>query len=108
MPLPCLDERLVSSHPHPLLRSNPWGRTGISSRGLLGRWGPNHAADPVVTRWKRDAQGKLVKDSAGNKILQFVAVKRSDNGQWALPGVRCVGGHSRREDGNEGGNARRL
>ena len=20
-------------------------------RGLLGKWGPNHAADPVVTRW---------------------------------------------------------
>ena len=20
-------------------------------RGLLGRWGPNHAADPIVTRY---------------------------------------------------------
>ena len=29
---------------------NPVGRTGISGRGLLGKWGPNHAADPVVTR----------------------------------------------------------
>jgi len=27
------------------------GRTGICGRGLLGRWGPNHAADPVVTRY---------------------------------------------------------
>lgn len=29
---------------------NPRGRTGLSGRGLLGRWGPNHAADPIVTR----------------------------------------------------------
>ena len=29
---------------------NPVGRTGLRGRGLLGRWGPNHAADPVVTR----------------------------------------------------------
>jgi ADP-ribose pyrophosphatase len=29
---------------------NPRGRTGISGRGKLGRWGPNHAADPIVTR----------------------------------------------------------
>ena len=26
------------------------GRTGIKGRGLLGRWGVNHAADPIVTR----------------------------------------------------------
>ena len=29
---------------------NPRGRTGIKGRGLLGRWGPNHAADPIVTK----------------------------------------------------------
>uniref|UniRef100_A0A493TA46 Uncharacterized protein n=1 Tax=Anas platyrhynchos platyrhynchos TaxID=8840 RepID=A0A493TA46_ANAPP len=29
---------------------NPAGRTGLTGRGLLGRWGPNHAADPIVTR----------------------------------------------------------
>lgn len=27
------------------------GRTGMIGRGLLGRWGPNHAADPIVTRY---------------------------------------------------------
>lgn len=31
---------------------NPRGRTGLCGRGVLGRWGPNHAADPIVTRWK--------------------------------------------------------
>lgn len=30
---------------------NPLGRTGMRGRGLLGRFGPNHAADPVVTRY---------------------------------------------------------
>lgn len=29
---------------------NPLGRTGCKGRGTLGRWGPNHAADPIVTR----------------------------------------------------------
>lgn len=29
---------------------NPIGRTGVCGRGQLGKWGPNHAADPVVTR----------------------------------------------------------
>ncbi|KAJ1346136.1 putative nudix hydrolase 6 [Parelaphostrongylus tenuis] len=52
---------------------NPIGRTGLRGRGVLGRWGPNHAADPLVTRFK-------------NGKLQFVAIKRSDTGEWAIPG----------------------
>ena len=36
--------------PSPSVCRNPVGRTGMIGRGLLGRWGPNHAADPVVTR----------------------------------------------------------
>lgn len=35
---------------------NPRGKTGISGRGMLGRWGPNWAADVIVT--KREG-GKL-------------------------------------------------
>jgi len=62
------------------------GRTGICGRGLLGRFGPNHAADPVVTRWKRDAiTGEHVKLN-GRNVLEFIAVRRKDTGQWALPG----------------------
>ncbi|CAK1551135.1 unnamed protein product [Leptosia nina] len=57
---------------------NPVGRTGIHGRGTLGRWGPNHAADPIVTKWKIDKNNK--------KILQFIAIKRRDTGEWALPG----------------------
>src|SRR6218665_825757 len=33
---------------------NPSGRTGLSYRGMLGKWGPNHAADPIITRWKAE------------------------------------------------------
>lgn len=64
---------------------NPFGRTGLKGRGLLGRWGPNHAADPIVTRWKRNDKNEPV-ESNGKKVLEFVAIKRKDNGQWAIPG----------------------
>lgn len=29
---------------------NPKGKTGITGRGMLGKYGPNHAADVIVTR----------------------------------------------------------
>lgn len=53
---------------------NPIGRTGMAGRGLLGRWGPNHAADPIVSRISDDGH------------LEFVAIQRRDNGEWAIPG----------------------
>lgn len=66
---------------------NPHGRTGLSGRGRLGRWGPNHAADPLVTRWKRDAGGSVVVSSCSHlPVLQFVAIARRDSGEWAIPG----------------------
>ncbi|KAK1345756.1 hypothetical protein QTO34_008220 [Cnephaeus nilssonii] len=66
---------------------NPAGRTGLVGRGLLGRWGPNHAADPIITRWKRDKSGnKITHPISGKNILQFVAIKRKDCGEWAIPG----------------------
>jgi len=64
---------------------NIFGRTGMKGRGLLGRWGPNHAADPVVTRWKRDNKNTVVIKN-GKKVLEFVAIKRKDGGAWAIPG----------------------
>jgi len=54
---------------------NPQGRTGMIGRGLLGKWGPNHAADPIVTRL----------DPATGKP-QVVVVQRKDTGTFALPG----------------------
>ncbi|KAL6476718.1 hypothetical protein MHYP_G00152170 [Metynnis hypsauchen] len=66
---------------------NPRGRTGLNGRGLLGRWGPNHAADPIVTRWKRDSAGQHVSHAIFKlPVLQFVSIKRKDCGEWAIPG----------------------
>jgi hypothetical protein len=49
----------------------------VSGRGLLGHWGPNHAGDPVVTRWAKNTK---------EKILEIILVKRKDTGELALPG----------------------
>ena len=66
---------------------NILGRTGVSGRGVLGRWGPNHAADPIVTRWKRSEGGDIVKNSETAKnVLEFVCIQRKDSGEWAIPG----------------------
>lgn len=54
---------------------NPFGRTGIAGRGLLGKWGPNYAADPVITCI-----------DPGDNSVKLLAVQRKDNGQWAIPG----------------------
>lgn len=70
-----------------LLPLNPVGRTGLRGRGVLGRWGPNHAADPIVTRWKRDESHDIKLHSVTKKpILQFIAIQRRDTGEWAIPG----------------------
>ncbi|KAK9498567.1 hypothetical protein O3M35_003168 [Rhynocoris fuscipes] len=66
---------------------NPIGRTGLKGRGILGRWGPNHAADPIVTKWKRDKNNSIIYDDESKKpILQFIAIKRKDCNEWAIPG----------------------
>jgi ADP-ribose pyrophosphatase len=56
------------------LPRNPVGRTGLCGRGLLGKWGANHAADPIITRTRKDGQ------------IEGLFVIRADNGQMALPG----------------------
>ncbi|CAG0907534.1 unnamed protein product, partial [Cyprideis torosa] len=81
---------------------NPMGRTGLRGRGTLFRWGPNHAADPIVTRWKRQANdeadvkasdqddesdsSKVIHPESQLPILEFVAIQREDTKEWALPG----------------------
>ncbi len=72
----------------------------MKGRGLLGRWGPNHAADPVVTR--------IV-----NSNLQFIGIFRSDGGGWALPGGMVEPGDTvsttlRKEFGEEALDSLRL
>ena len=63
------------------------GRTGITGRGVLGKWGPNHAADPIVTRWRRNQAGEIIKnEESGKNVLEFVSIQRKDSGEWAIPG----------------------
>ncbi|XP_035691921.1 ADP-ribose pyrophosphatase, mitochondrial-like [Branchiostoma floridae] len=89
------------------LPRNPMGRTGLKGRGLLGKWGPNHAADPIVTRWKVSSSGQVEKHpKSGDPILQFVAIKRGDTGEWAIPGGMVDAGETvsltlKREFGEE-------
>lgn len=64
---------------------NPCGRTGIIGRGHLRYYGPNYAADPVVTRWKHDNSNKIVY-IYDKPVLQFVGIKRKDSKQLAIPG----------------------
>ena len=90
---------------------NPRGRTGMSGRGLLGKWGPNHAADPIVTRYN-----PAYKEG---RQLQMVAIKRKDtkakyddgthHDVWAIPGGMVDAGETvsqtvRREFTEEAGN----
>ncbi len=51
----------------------PLGRTGLTGRGNLGKWGPNHAADAMVTR---------VSDSGEMELL----IVQRPSGKWAVPG----------------------
>lgn len=70
-------ERGFASYEPPVLEGdrprNPRGPTGLEGRGLLGNYGANFAADPIVFRLH---QGRL----------QMVAIQRRDNGLWAIPG----------------------
>lgn len=52
---------------------NPMGRTGMTGRGLLGKFGANHAADPLVTRFH-------------DGVLEIALIRRSDGGRMAIPG----------------------
>lgn len=67
------------------LPRNPRGRTGMRGRGLLGRFGPNLAADPIVSRWKKTEDGS-VKKVNGKPVLECVFIQRRDNNEWAIPG----------------------
>jgi len=79
---------------------NPVGRTGIINRGALGKWGANHAADPIVTRRNPHKSGRP---------LEVVVIKRRDTGEWAIPGGMVDAGELvsatlRREFTEEAGN----
>lgn len=72
---------------------NVRGRTGLGGRGVLPRYGPNHAADCIVTRWKRDNKGNAV-ILGGKGVLQLLTIQRKDNDEWALPGGKVDPGET--------------
>ena len=65
---------------------NPRGRTGLSGRGQLNRWGPNQTAEPIVTRWARDLNNNQV-ILHGHPVLEFVGIFLKESRKWAIPGV---------------------
>ncbi len=76
---------------------NPRGRTGLQGRGVLEKYGPNFAADPIITR---------LNPLTGQ--FEMLAIKRKDNGQWAIPGGKVEEGEkvsetARREFEEEAG-----
>ncbi|CAD7680118.1 unnamed protein product [Nyctereutes procyonoides] len=54
----------------------PCSWTGLVGRGLFGRWGPNHA----------DNGSRVIRPVSERNVLQFVAIKRKDCGEWAIAG----------------------
>jgi ADP-ribose pyrophosphatase len=62
---------------------NPRGRTGLAGRGLLGSWGANFAADPIVTRL-----------APNGGPIELILIERRDSGRWALPGGMAERGES--------------
>lgn len=65
---------------------NPRGRTGLSGRGQLNRWGPNQTAEPIVTRWARDLNDNQIILN-GHPVLEFVGIFLKESRKWAIPGV---------------------
>ncbi len=62
---------------------NPMGRTGLGGRGILDKWGPTEAADPVLTRHNPDT-GQL----------EVLLIQRGDTGEWAFPGGKVDAGET--------------
>lgn len=54
---------------------NPIGRTGLTGRGMLNKWGATQAADAVLTR-----------QNPHTKKVEVLLVTRGDTGELAVPG----------------------
>nr|XP_021142078.1 transient receptor potential cation channel subfamily M member 2 isoform X3 [Columba livia] len=64
---------------------NPMGRTGLRGRGRLHCFGPNHALHPIVTRWRRNSDGSIIRKSL-KKMLEVLVAQYPLSDVWALPG----------------------
>ncbi|KAB1270834.1 ADP-ribose pyrophosphatase; mitochondrial [Camelus dromedarius] len=69
--------------PHKKARTSPYPGSTVERTAVPDE----KAADPILTRWKNDGKGnKVIHPVSGRNILQFVAIKRKDCGEWAIPG----------------------
>ena len=89
------------------LPRNPFGRTGLQGKRSVRQMGSQPCCGPnrhevcleshfaflssssvdglSEPRWQRNEQGEpILVDN--KKVLEFVAIKRKDNGEWAIPG----------------------
>jgi len=78
---------------------NPKGRTGLTGRGELERWGPNHITLSLISRWaKRDNKLIVINNL---RVLEVIAIRRTGYDLWDLPngyidvGETISGGHKR-------------
>jgi ADP-ribose pyrophosphatase len=74
-------KRLLTSHEGKVqlnfkgLPLNPFGRTGLAGRGVLGKWGANFAVDGLITSIH-----------PGSGFFHVLAIVRGDTGETAFPG----------------------
>lgn len=66
------------------LPKNPKGRTGIEGRGDFLFWGPNHAIEVILTRFKRDSNDEFCVMN-NKKIIEFIAIENSRKDDWSFP-----------------------
>ena len=63
---------VLDKNNHPI---NPIELTGLCGRGILGCWGPNHAADPIITYIDKNNNIYTVEDcmleSGGFAVFHF-------------------------------------
>lgn len=62
---------------------NPFGRTGICGRGVVGKWGANFAVDGIITT-----------ENLSTNQFQVLTITRKDTGEIAFPGGMVDPGES--------------
>lgn len=65
---------------------NPMGRTGLSGRGMLDKWGPTPAADMI-----------LLRNNPETGELETLLINRGDTGELAFPGGKVDDGEDPRQ-----------
>uniref|UniRef100_A0A5S6R5Z9 ADP-ribose pyrophosphatase, mitochondrial n=1 Tax=Trichuris muris TaxID=70415 RepID=A0A5S6R5Z9_TRIMR len=65
---------------------NPVGRTGLSGRGALRRWGPNHRIFLLFTRLNMVEVSYNLLQGDALEFTEFLSIQ-DESGQWCFPSV---------------------